>query len=141
MNADTPANVVEISQAPTKAERRRAARQAAAEAEQTNPEAVPAEPETENEDEPKAAAIADVVRDYGHVVADLARDRKIPHAQGVRIVELVLQYDVQRRNLALQEASLMQNQFRNFIPDGATPVTPEEAEQLEDGTHPALQEE
>lgn len=139
MNADTPAsNVVEISQAPTKAERRRAARQAAQE-EQTNPEAVPAEPESETE-EPRAAAIADVVRDYGNVVADLARERKIPHAQGVRIVELVLQYDVQRRNLALQEASLMQDQFRNFIPDGATPVTPEEAEQLEDGTHPALQE-
>lgn len=131
-------NLTPTDEQPTpisRAERRRAARQSA---DEQNPEAVPDENEAAEDPEARTTAISDVVREYGNVVADLSRERKIPHAQGVRIVELVLQYDVNRRNLALQEASLMQNMA--FPPPGAHPVTPEEADQIQDGSHPDLQQ-
>lgn len=138
MTQETPASIPQIGGAtPTKADRRRAAREAAA-----NPEEVPANEDVAPEDtesQQASVAIGDVVRDYARVIADISKNQRIPPVQGVRLVEIVLQYDVQRRNLALQEVSLMQNQMPQFSPPpGAVPVTPEEAAAIQDGTHPDL---
>lgn len=119
-----------------RAARRRAAKAEAEAPNQGNPESVPEEPAPETGD--RAVGIGEVVRDYGDVLADLQRNRKIPVATGVKLLEIVLQYDVQRRGLALQEAGLMQGMMQP--PPGAVALTPEEVDQIQDGTHPDLEE-
>lgn len=133
MSNDTPAEPVQIKD---RASRRRAAKEAAEAPDQTNPESVPEEPPTDTAD--RAVGIGEVVRDYGDVLADLHKRRHIPIASGVKLLEIVLQYDVQRRNLALQEASIMRDLMP---PPGAAMLSPEEVDQIQDGTHPDLQTE
>lgn len=116
MNADTTDEPTPIS----RAERRRRARQ------EPEVEVVEA-PAEENVEEEKAPSIGDTILFYGKAVADLHRTHKIPHVQGVRLTEVILQYDINRRHLAIQEAEAM----RGMVPFGAVPRTPEEVDALQ----------
>lgn len=138
---------------PTKADRRRAARGSSETPndallqgtfeEQTQPEPgdeADAQP-TDGEKSETGVAITQVIANYGAAIQDLQRVNKIPPQVGIRLVELVLQYDINRRNLALQEAEIM-TRFQGGtpfgVPEGAVPRTPEEADALQAGERPDL---
>lgn len=120
MNADTPAT--EPVQLASRAERRRQARHAP---EVEVVEAAAEETTGDKTEEPPT--IGDTILFYGKTVADLQRVHKVPHAQGIRLVEVILQYDINRRHLAVQEAEAM----RGMVPFGAVPRTPEEVDALQ----------
>ena len=134
MSTDTPISM---------ADRRRAARQSSEE--QATPEDAATNPEADApkqaEEKEEAVGINDVVLGYGATLQALQTRHKVPHDKAVRLVELVLQYDIQRRSLALQEAEIMmRNQAPFGVPPGAKPISQEEIDAIQDGTHPDLQE-
>lgn len=114
----------------SRAERRRAAR-AEAQTEAEAPVEEEDEPATEDAP-PQGTSIFDTIRGYGNVIADLQRDRKLPVQHGIKLVETILQYDINRRHLAVQEAEALRGLqgLPEYAPPGAIPRTPEEVEAL-----------
>lgn len=111
----------------TMAERRARARERAAEV-RVLPQPEP-EPETEEEtptEQPQGYSISDTILLYGETIATLQSRFKLQHATGLKLTEMILQYDINRRHLAVQEAEAM----RGYVPPGAVPRSPEEIEAL-----------
>ena len=83
------------------------------------PVEAPVEPETPPE--PQQHTIIDSIMDFGKAMHDLQTVHKLPYDKGIRLIEMILQYDINRRHLAKDEP---------YVPDGAVPRTPEEIEAL-----------
>ena len=77
------------------------------------------QPDTTGDEPPTPPTIMDTVLMYGETMQVLQTRYKIPHDKGLRLIEQILQYDVNRRHLALQEAQQMrdlQTQFQAWTP-------------------------
>ena len=129
----------------TRAERRRAARAAEkelplGEADELPEEAGPVpytadeiaamvEGATDMPEEPEQVpTMADQILTFGQVVKDL----KMPVGNAVKLIEVILMYDVNRRSLQIQEATMGGGFGPNGMPPGARAVTPEELAAMTD---------
>ena len=95
-----------------------------------NAEEMPPEEAPEQDDVPPT--MTDQILIFGETVRALTK-RGIPSGTAVKLVEVVLMYDVNRRNLQLQEMAQMGSGFAtDGMPPGARRVTPEELAAMND---------